>query len=191
MDNVKASDGASVGHKNGVTDHGGAFKKIWRVARYKNAADKAAGVVYSLEEAMRLFSAPQFSTFEKNVLLNEGINEILTPAICGSTITALDNANAHLGVGESDAAESATHTGLQGTSKTYMPMASGYPTFGTGQEAEWQAEFGADDANYDWREFTVANGDSDAADNFNRKVSNEGTKVSGQTWTLTLTISFS
>jgi len=51
--------------------------------------------------------------------------------------------------------------------------------------------FATGDANYDWNEFTVANANSNAGDNLNRKTSTQGTKAAGQTWTLDLTITFS
>jgi hypothetical protein len=51
--------------------------------------------------------------------------------------------------------------------------------------------FGSADANYAWQEFTVANASSGTGKNLNRKVSNQGTKASGQTWTLDLAITLS
>jgi hypothetical protein len=67
-------------------------------------------------------------------------------------------------------------------------MDGGYPTYGTNQKATWKSTFTALVGNFDWREFTVANGNSDAAKNLNRKVSSQGTKASGQVWELTLEI---
>jgi hypothetical protein len=46
-------------------------------------------------------------------------------------------------------------------------------------------------ANFTWNEFVVGNGGSDAAMHLNRKVSPQGTKVSGQTWVATVIISLS
>ena len=51
--------------------------------------------------------------------------------------------------------------------------------------------FGSGDANYSWQEFSVANASSGTGTNLNRKVSNQGTKASGQTWTLDLAITLS
>jgi hypothetical protein len=103
----------------------------------------------------------------------------------------LDNSNARLGVGDSNTAEAASQTGLQAaTNKTFKAMDSGYPQR-SGQTAEWRATFGSSDANYAWEEYTVVNAADDAGVNLNRKVSSKGTKASGETWTLSLQITFS
>jgi hypothetical protein len=166
------------------------YKSRWRIERWASEEDRLAGRRYSDEEALRLFGAPQVSEIEGNLLLNEGINALWT-ILCSSSGTKFDNSNAYLGVGDSNTAESASQTGLQGTNKTYKAMDTSFPTYGTSQKATWRATFGSSDANYSWNEFTVANGSSDSATNLNRKVSAQGTKASGQTWQLTLEISLS
>jgi hypothetical protein len=132
------------------------------------------------------------SAIDGNIMLNEGINELWTILATAGSGTKFDNTNAYLGVGDSDDAEAASQTGLQAaTNKAYVGMDGGYPTYGTDQKATWRATFGSAVANFDWNEFTVANGDSDAAVNLNRKVSDQGTKVAGQVWELTLEITLS
>ena len=124
-----------------------------------------------------------------NCLLNEGINNMWT-LICGGAATAYNNANARLGVGDSDTAAEAAQTDLQASSnKVYGAMDIGYPIFGTSQKATFKASFDAVTANFAWNEWSVDNG-SDAALNINRKVESLGTKTSG-TWTLTVEISLS
>jgi hypothetical protein len=94
-------------------------------------------------------------------------------------------------VGDSNAAESATQTGLQAaTNKTYKAMDATYPQR-SNQTAEWRATFGSAEANYAWEEYTVVNAASDTGKNLNRKISSKGTKASGETWTLSLQITFS
>jgi hypothetical protein len=66
-------------------------------------------------------------------------------------------------------------------------MDATYPTSGTSQQIVFRATFIGTDANYAWQEFLVDNGTTA----LNRKVSNQGTKVSGQTWTITVTITLS
>jgi len=146
----------------------------------------------SIEEILKKFRHRfiGLSEFEKNVFLNEGINAIWT-LVCGGTETPFNNTNSYIGVGNSTTAENPTQTGLLGTSKYYKGMDAGYPTFGTDQKAVWRATFGGTEANFAWNEFTVANGNSDAAKNLNRKVSPQGTKQSGQTWILSITLSLS
>jgi hypothetical protein len=121
-----------------------------------------------------------------NVFLNEGINYIWM-ALNGQSITPFNNANSYIGVGDGSAAADPSQTGLQGTNKLYKPMDSGYPTI-SGTSMIFQATFGADEANWTWNEWTVANGSSDNAINLNRKVENLGTKSSGATWILQVSV---
>jgi len=128
--------------------------------------------------------------FEDNMALNEGLGELID-IICGlGAPTKWDNANARLGVGDSNAAENASQTGLQGTNKTFKGMDTGYPQRSS-QQAEWRATFGSTEGNHAWEEFTVVNAADDSGKNLNRKVASKGTKTSGETWTLSLKITFS
>jgi len=169
-------DKPQVGVQAGTHERGFMHKK-WTIRRYENDEAFTNDEPYSVSE------------FEGNVLLNEGITELLNLLI-GNAATAYSNANAYLGVGESNVAESAAHTGLQGATLTYKAMEATYPQI-SGQSVTWRAVFGSAEANNDWNEFTVVNAATDAGDNLNRKVSAQGTKASGQTWTLDLTITFS
>jgi len=83
-----------------------------------------------------------------------------------------------------------SQTGLQGTNKYYKIVDSGYPQI-SGTQIIFRATFGPNEANFSWNEWTVANGSSDAAVNLNRKVENLGTKSSGSTWVLQVTLSIS
>lgn len=87
--------------------------------------------------------------------------------------------------------EAATQTDLQASSnKLYKAMSATYPQV-SGQTITWRSAYGSAEANFDWMEYSVANGSSGTAKNANRKVSAQGTKVSGQTWTLDFTITLS
>jgi len=120
--------------------------------------------------------------FPHNLALNEGLN-LLFSLLCGGAGTPFNNANAHTGVGDSDTAAVATQTGLQAaTNKLYKGMEATYPTYGTGQKVTFRSKFAAAEANFPWREITVANGNSDASVNLNRKVQEMGTKVSPAEW---------
>lgn len=129
-----------------------------------------------------------------NLLLNEGITALMNLLI-GSAETAYNNANTFLGVGDSTVAAVASQTALQAaTNKLYQPMEATYP-LGSSQTLTFRSVFGSTQANFNWREFSVANGDdlstAGVADNLNRKVSNQGSKVNGQVWTLDLSLTFS
>ena len=166
----------------------GKEKVTWRIARWASEEDRKKGIVLSDEEARRLFGMEQFSKFEGNCLLNEGINNLFT-IICSSGGVKWDNANARLGVGESATPADPADTGLKGSTKTFKTMDGGYPTYGTAQKGTWKSTYGANDANNAWNEFTVVNAADDSGQNLNRKVSAQGTKVSGQVWELTVEVS--
>jgi len=150
----------------------------WAIAKYADDDAYARGEAFERVE------------FDGNLLLNEGIGELLDLFIGAGGTTAFSNANARLGVGDDTTAAAAGQTDLQAaTNKTYKAMASTYPSR-SGQTLTFRAVFGGSDANYAWNEFVVDNG-STAGKTFNRKVSAQGTKASGQTWTLDLAITLS
>lgn len=121
------------------------------------------------------------------MILNEGFTEVLN-LIGGISGTAFDNTNAYIGVGDSDSAEVATQTALQAASnKVFKPMETGYPQV-SGTTLSFKAVFAEGDANFFWKEFTITNGNSDAAKNLLRQVSNQGEKVFGQIRTVTFNI---
>ena len=165
------------------------MSKKWTICRYLSDNDRINGnlpetIVDGVGKVL-----PGKSEFEGNVLLNEGITALLNLLI-GAAETAYSNANAYLGVGESTTAASASQTGLQGATTTFKAMESGYPSI-SGQTVTFRSVFGADDANNAWQEFTVVNAPTDAGDNLNRKLDDQGTKAAGQSWTLDLEITFS
>jgi hypothetical protein len=171
------------------------WKALWTI--YMWGQDSNAKIAQflqeggTIEQAMDMFEvAPKTETIESNMGLNEGLEELID-IVCGiDSPTKWDNTNARLGVGNSNTAESATQTGLQGGSKTFKAMDTGYPQR-SNQTAEWRATFGSGEANYAWEEYTVVNAADDTGKNLNRKVSRKGTKDSGETWTLSLQITFS
>ena len=165
--------------------------KKWIVRRYADQQAFEAGTPTPVIDAQTGELLPEISEVEGNMLLNEGIGELLYLACGLGTPTSFSNANAYIGVGDSTTAEAASQTDLQAASnKTYKAMAASYPSR-TAQTVTWRAVFGSADANYAWQEFSVANASSGTGKNLNRKVSNQGTKASGQTWTLDLAITLS
>jgi hypothetical protein len=108
--------------------------------------------------------------FSGNLLLEDGIDDILCTLLCGGAGTALDDENAYLGVGDNDGeALPAQDDLLADTNKS---------------------SFGGAQANWDWEEFITANAASGPTA-LNRKVSAQGTKTVGQVWVLTEEVSFS
>lgn len=153
-------------------------RPVWTVTKFED------------DEAFERGEHYEKNIIEGNLLLNEGITRLLNLLIGGGG-TAFNNASSYLGVGDSTTAAAATQTGLQAaTNKLYKAMEATYPSIAA-QTVTWRSVFGSSEANFAWQEFTVANGNSDASENLNRKVSAQGTKASGQTWQLDLTITFS
>lgn len=149
----------------------------WTIEKYASDAHRRMGVPFEVAHV------------PGNVMLNEGINEMWA-LVSGGAGTAYNNANSRCGVGDSATAESAAHTDLQAaTNKLYVAQNATYPQIGS-QQIIFKCDFTSGQANFAWNEFTVDNGAA-AAKNLNRKVSAQGTKSSGQTWTLTLTITLS
>ena len=124
-----------------------------------------------------------------NVLLNEGITEMIN-LLCGlGSPTAWDNANARLGVGTDATAPAPAQTGII-ANPVYKAMNGGYPQI-SGQDAIWQADFIDTEAEQAWNEESISNEATDAGDNLCRQNTALGTKPAGQTWRLTATITFS
>ena len=149
------------------------------VEKWHKAADRKAGL-------------PPDEVVERkdNLLLNAGI-EALLQLLTATGGTAFSSGNAYIGVGDSTTAATASQTGLQASSnKDYHGMESGYPLV-TGQTVTFRSIWASAEGNFDWNEWTVANGSSDSATNLNRKVAALGTKASGSEWTLTVAITVS
>lgn len=153
-------------------------KTLWKIQKFASDEDVKMNKCY--EEVL----------IEDNILVNAGINE-MWKLIAGGTATAFNNANSYLGVGDSNTAAVASQTDLQAvTNKLRKSMNATFPTSGTSQKITFQSDFGPSEANFAWKEFAVFNA-SAAGVMMNRKVSDEGTKVSGQTWRLSLEIKLS
>lgn len=169
----------------------GVMTKVWTRRVFHPRGGLSSEQCYALWAAGDPNHQPdEEHVFRENVFLNEGIGELWDLAITTGAVK-FDNTNAYLGVGDDNTAESAAHTGLQATTnKLYKGMEATYPSR-SGQTVTWRAVYTSAEANFAWNEFTVANGNSDSADNLNRKVSAQGTKTSGQTWTLDLDITWS
>lgn len=137
---------------------------------------------------------------EGNLLLNEGLQRLRDLLVVAGG-TGYNNANAYIGVGDTNTAEAASQTELQATqnaaNRFYKAMNATFPTT-SGQGATWAADFTSGEANFAWAEWTVCAGATTASGsgflvgttNLNRKVQSLGTKATG-TWTLSATITFS
>lgn len=161
------------------------------IDRWASMEDYQNRVEYDPLIALELFRSSQHTQTLGNILLNEGINA-MTTALASSPATAFSNANTYIGVGDSDTAAAATQTGLQAAAnKSWAGMMETYPTYGSDQKITFKSQFATDEGNHDWNEITVGVSDDDSGVNLSRKVSDQGTKVSGQVWEVTYEITFS
>ena len=171
-DKAVGVDNISMGNKLGLSERAN-WKPRWIIEKYNKDME-----LYETEK------------IEGNILLNEGITELLNLLI-GASATAFNSANAHIGVGDGTTVASAGQTGLVGTNKTYRPVDSTYPQV-LGQTVTFRYTFGPTFRNHKWREFTVANGNSDTAKNLNRLVEAPlSEKVAPDTWVVSLQVTIS
>lgn len=157
------------------------FERTWTIWRHKNSDDFG----FAREQGDLDKLCFDKSIIHGNILLNTGAEILWTGLIAGG-IDLFDNTNARIGIGDSSTGEADTQTGLQG-STAFQGMDVGFPQLtGTGDDTvEFQSIFGSGDGNQAWNEFCVDNGMGVA---LNRKVSAQGTKGSGQTWTIKISI---
>ena len=127
---------------------------------------------------------------EGNVLTTTGINALWT-ALTGGSITAFNNANARIGVGDGNGSVpsvSASDTDLTATTnKLRKGMDATYPSVSL-SNVTFRSTFGSADANFAWNEWGIFNSSSGGT-MLNHKGQAFGTKVAGATWILSVTLS--
>jgi hypothetical protein len=161
----------SVGARAGVSITG-KWQPRWKIEKYN-----PQGVLYAVEE------------FAGNKLLDEGVTAMWN-LIAGLGGTPFNNANSHIGVGDSTTAASGEQTGLLGANKLYKAVDPTYPQL-SAQTITYRATYGSGEAAFAFEEFTIANGDSDSAVNICRKVESHGVKALNDTWVVSLSITLS
>jgi hypothetical protein len=123
-------------------------------------------------------------------ITDAGRNHLVQAGI-GAAVTAFNNANSYIGVGDSTTAFAAAQTDLQAaTNKFRKAMDATYPS-GAANVITFRSTFGTADANYAWQEWGVFNnGTNGSGTMLNRKVESLGTKTNTQTWQFTVTLTF-
>lgn len=154
------------------------------VHKYRSAEDRDADRPYEVLEG-------------DGNLLTYGGASALAERLKGTGVTAFDNTNAYLGVGDSSTAVAVTQTDLQASSNKHREaMDATYPTHTDGTTLSshavitYKSSYEAADANFAWAEWALFNASSSGR-MFNRKVESFGTKANPDVWTLTITITFS
>jgi hypothetical protein len=185
----------------------GSGHTVWRVDRYD--ASQTAWVVRKTgieapqpEDFQRLNVTPySTTTVTGNLITNAGWTRLMNLLTSQGGTQALDATHTRIGVGDSNTAEAYTDTDLgaiAGSTHRWFQPVSGAGTLGT-RTLAFSAAFGGSDGNFAWNEFCLdATSSAAAAGNtvgallFNHTAGiAQGTKVSGQTWTATATITFS
>jgi hypothetical protein len=101
---------------------------------------------------------------------------------------------AYLGVGDGTGLTDVTMTGLQGSNILYKALSPGYPSYDVGTNPKranlvWAASYGADEANFTWREYSVCTIADNAGINLNRYYAPMSyPKPPGEVWDIVLTI---
>lgn len=90
-----------------------------------------------------------------NLLANAG-GALAEDLLIGAGGTVFSNANAYIGAGNGTTAVNATHTDLQGASKTRKAMEATFPSRAS-QTLTFRSVFATGDANYSWEEMAVFN----------------------------------
>ena len=113
--------------------------------------------------------------------------DIIAQMVIGETVTAYDEANAHIGVGDSADPFDAVDTDLQAAvNKMRKAMVATWPKR-TVNALEFRSLFATGDANWAWEEWGVFNAAA-AETMLNRKAEPLGTKTSAQSWQMTVTL---
>lgn len=129
---------------------------------------------------------------EGNLLVNVGM-DLIWDGVIGNAPTVFSNANAAIGVGDSTTAAATSQTNLQASSnKLRKAMNATYPSQPTNPSVQFQSDFTGAEAIYHWQEVATFNNSTDGVGTMlHRLVSDLGTKSSGATWTITVTITLS
>lgn len=104
------------------------------------------------------------------------------------TGTLFNNANAYIGVGDGTTTFDKTQTDLAGTNKIRKGQDVGYPTV-VGSTVTFKSTFLPAEANFAWREWGIFNAASGGV-MLDRVVESNSTKLSNQTWVLTVAVTF-
>ena len=147
------------------------------------------------------FAAARIDPYEDNfiagnLLTTAGLGRI-TSLITGSGGTAFNTANSRIGVGDGTTAVAIGDTdlsALSGATHRFFQLVDSAPGHTDGVMT-FVATFGSSDGNFHWQEFGIDNGTASGttvtAPLLNHKLSDQGTKTSGQSWTATATVTLS
>ena len=199
MDAGRAADALGVTVGAGPAESGRGTT-IWRIERWDPEAvawvRRRTGIAEPLGRHFHALRVRPYAVSEVvgNVITNAGWTLLMT-LLTGGSGQAMDATHTRIGVGNGTTAADYADTDLDGSDTWFEPVSSA-ATLGT-RSMQFSATFGASVANFDWEEFglDITSGTASAGSTvgllFNRRVSSQGTKASGQVWTATATVTFS
>lgn len=124
-----------------------------------------------------------------NILVNVGI-QLLLDLLIGAGGTVFSNANAYIGIGDSNTAVAVGQTDLQAASnKIRKAMDATYPSRAS-QTMSWRCTFATSEGNFSIQEAAIFNASS-AGTMLNRLLAALGTKTSATTLQVTCTLTIS
>jgi len=178
QETAKAIESESIDKSLGSSDRG-QWMSVWTLEKFHTPNG----------ESIENLQPYEVDVTKGNILVNAGI-QLLEDLLMGAGGNAFNNANSYLGVGDSSAAAGATQTDLQAaTNKVRKAMEATFPSK-SAQTMTFKSIFASGDGNWEWLEWGIFNA-STAGTMLNRKVVSKGTKESGDTWTLTVTVTIS
>jgi hypothetical protein len=177
---------------------------IWRVERWDEDATRwvtrRSGLLKPAADAFRRLLVPSYETSEVvgNVVTTAGWTRASNLLTNQGATQALDATHTRIGAGDGAGTAAAGDTDLSasaGSSHRWFQLVSGVGTVSTNTLA-FTASFASADGNFAWNEFGIdvgntASSNAVAALLYNHKTSiAQGTKASGQTWSVTATVTF-
>jgi len=196
---VKHWDAERIAH---AIDHDKIALTAAQVALLRSTDSLTVADIISEDQLIAASLPAEFETESAyNLITTSGLT-FLSGRITGNvSVNPLSAGYTRIGVGDSSTAASVSQTDLQGTNKYWKQIvASGYPSI-SGGVIQWQSVFGSAVANFAWNEWALDNGGTGTAGGtandgsavsstlfFNRSVASLGTKASGTTATITVTI---
>lgn len=160
----------------------------WRAVHY--AGDWTAEQIAAGLAPVALDENGQPMIYEgENILVNVGI-QLLLDKLIGAAGTVFDNANAYIGIGDSNTAPAAGQTDLQAASnKVRKAMDATFPSR-SGQTMTWRCTFATSEGNFSIQEAGIFNAAA-AGTMLNRLLAALGTKTSATTLQVTATLTIS
>lgn len=150
-----------------------------------------SGTQMTIEDMKNLgFSPYAVEEIPFNSALKKGLSALCRLIALSAATTKWASGLGYLFVGSNSATQTRTLTGVVAgsSSRAKYKMDSGYPSRSS-NTITWRSTFTSATANFAWKEYSLRNSTTQTTGvGLNRVQTSKGTKASGETWTLQLTI---